>query len=74
MYRAKSGFTLRDSESGYGWQIRNAQDIFTALEGRPEFATVAEPFLIEAAGQAIDDRKEYADITEFAQFIAENYL
>lgn len=75
MYRAKNGFILHDSDApGGGWTIQNAQDIVTALLTYPVFQTVDTGILWEAIGQAVDDRKEYADIKEFAQYLADNYI
>lgn len=64
MYKAKTGFTLNNSEVPGGWTIKNAQDIVTADTG----------ILWEKIGQAVADRKEYADIKEFTQFLADNYI
>lgn len=74
MYKAKNGFTLRNSETRDGWTIREAQDIVTALLSYPYFQTVDTGILWDAIGQAVEARKEYADIKEFAQYIAENYI
>jgi len=35
---------------------------------------VASAFLWEAIGQAVQERKEYKDIKEFAEYLAENYI
>ena len=74
MYRAKNGFTLQDDRAPGGWTIRTAQDIETALCSFPAFQTVASAFLWEAIAQAVQERKEYKDIKEFAQYLAENYV
>ena len=74
MYKAQNGFTLQSSETPDGWTIQSAQDILTALLSFPYFQTVAEGILWEAIGQAVETRKEYADIKEFAQYLAENYI
>lgn len=74
MYKAKNGFTLHNDETPGGWTIRNAQDIITALLAYPYFQTVDTGILWEAIGQAVERRKEYADIKEFAGFLAENYI
>lgn len=74
MYKAKNGFTLHNSDAPGGWTIRNAQDIITALLTYTYFQTVDTGILWDAIGQAVETRKEYADIKEFAQFIAQNYI
>ena len=74
MYKAKNGFSLDNSETPGGWTIRDAQDILTALLAYPYFQTVDTGILWEKIGQAVDARKEYADIKEFAQFLADNYI
>lgn len=74
MYRAKNGFTLNDATAPGGWTIRTAQDIETALYSFPIFQTVAPAFLWEAITQAVQERKEYANITEFAQYLADCYV
>lgn len=75
MYRAKNGFILQDDTApGGGWTIRTAEDIETALLSFPVFQTVASGILWEQIAQAVEARKEYANITEFAQFLADNYI
>lgn len=74
MYRAKNGFTLQDAATPWGWTIREPGDIITALLAFPHFQTVHEAFLWDAIARAVETRKEYADIREFAQYIAENYV
>ena len=74
MYKAKNGLTLLSAETPDGWTIRTAQDILTALLAFPYFQTVADAFIWEALEQATTDRKEYADIKDLAQYIAENYI
>lgn len=74
MYKAKNGFTLQDAGTPWGWTIRTAEDIETALLSFPHFQTVASGVLWEQIAQAVEARKEYANITEFAQFLAANYL
>lgn len=73
-YRAKNGFTLADTMTKWGWEIRNGEDIITALEGLPEFETVAAPFILEALESAVDERKEYANIQELADYITANFI
>ena len=75
MYQAKNGFTLEDDTApGGGWKIRSAEDIVTALLTFPAFETVATGFIWEAIAQAIETRKVYANITDLAQELAENYI
>jgi len=74
VYKAKNGFTLLNADTPDGWTIRNAQDILTALLSRPIFQTVDTGILWDAVGQAVEARKEYADIKEFADFLAGNYI
>lgn len=74
MYKAKNGFILNDATAPGGWTIKSAQDIETALLSFPYFQTVYTGILWEAIQQATETRKEYADIKEFAQYIAENYI
>lgn len=74
MYKAKNGFTLQDSTTPDGWQIRTADDILTALLSFSYFQTVDAGILWDAIDQATTARKEYDDITELAQHLAENYI
>ena len=74
MYKAKNGFTLLDDQTPGGWTIQSPQDIMTALLAYPAFQTVAEGILWDAIGQAVTERKEYADIRDLAQYLAENYI
>lgn len=74
MYKARNGFTLLNDETPDGWRILCAEDILTALLAFPYFQTAADCFIWEAIDQATTERKVYADITEFAGYIAENYL
>ena len=74
MYKAKNGFTLQDDSAPGGWTIKTAQDIETALYSYPHFQTVSWEFLWEAIAQAVQERKEYADIQEFAEYLAANYI
>ena len=74
MYKARNGFTLHSSETPDGWTIRRAEDILTALLSFPIFQTADTGILWEAVGQAVETRKEYADIKDFAQYIAKNYI
>lgn len=50
------------------------QDVETALYSFPVFQTVYSGFLMEAVAQAIQERKEYSNITELAEYIAANYI
>lgn len=74
MYKASNGITLLDAKTEWGWSIASDADIITALLGLPYFATVATPFIVDAIKQAAGDRKEYANIGDLAQHIAENYI
>lgn len=74
MYKAKNGFTLRDETTPGGWKITQAQDILTALLEYQVFQTVASPFIWEAIQNAIEDRREWENITELAEYISENYI
>lgn len=74
MYKAKNGFTLLNAETPEGWRISRAEDIITALLSFPYFQTVATGIIWEAIGQAVNDRKEYTDIRDLAQYIAQNYI
>jgi len=74
MYRAQNGFTLKDETTPSGWKISSAPDIITALLEFPIFQTVATPFIWESIRYAIEDRKQYENITEFAEFISEHYI
>lgn len=73
-YKAMNGFTLDTADTGKGWEIKTADDITTALLSFPYFQTVDTGILWEAITQAVNDRKEYHDIKEFAEFLAANYL
>lgn len=73
-YKAKNGFTLLNADTGAGWTIRSAEDILTALLAMPAFETVASGFIWEALNQATEERKEYADINDLAQYLTENYI
>lgn len=73
MYRAKNGFTLDDPTTPAGWTIQSAEDIITALLEFPIFQTVAVPFIWEAIAQALETRKEYANIKDFAEYLT-NYI
>ena len=74
MYKAKNGFILADSTTPDGWIIRTAEDIITALLTFPAFQTVAAPILAEQMAQAIEERKEYANIKDFAEYLAAHYI
>lgn len=74
MYRAKNGFTLLDNSTRHGWKIERAEDIITALLAYPIFATVDTGILWAAIGEATEARKEYANIEEFAEYMACNYI
>ena len=74
MYKAKNGFTLRDETTPGGWRITQAQDILTALLEYPVFQTVATPFIWEAIQNAIEDRREWENVRELAEYIAKHYI
>lgn len=74
MYKAKNGLIIQNSETPTGWTIRNGSDIVLYLTGLPCFVTVAEGFLLEALEQAIESRKECADIDDLAGYIAEHFI
>ena len=74
MYRAKNGFTLKSTDTPFGWKIKRGEDIILALEALPGFETVAACFIVEAIDQAIKDRKEHEDITDLANYLNENYI
>lgn len=74
MYIAKNGLTIEDDMTPQGWQIRNAQDILTALLAFPYFETVGAAFIWEALAQAMPVRKHYKSIEDLATFLAENLI
>ena len=74
MYKAKNGLILDDNATGQGWSIESAQDLKNALLIFPIFQTVHDHALWMAVNEAIKDRKHYADIKDFAQFVADNYI
>lgn len=74
MFKAKNGFTLQDATTPDGWTIRTAEDIETALYSFPYFQTVANGILWDAIAQAVEEKKEFANIREFAEFLAAEYL
>ena len=74
MYKAKNGFTLMDNKTKDGWTIETPQDIVTALLSYPAFETVATEFIYGAIAQAVEARKEYADIEDLARELCTNYI
>lgn len=74
MYKARNGFTLQDADTGRGWEIRNAEDILTALLSYPAFQSVPDAIMWRAMDQATRNRKEYANIKEFAEHLLTNYI
>lgn len=74
MYKAKNGLMINDSMTPAGFEIRTAEDILTALYYFPAFQTVTAGFIFEALTEAIKARKEYANITDLAEFLAANYI
>lgn len=73
-YRAKNGLLLHTADTGQGWSIKSGADLLLALEGRPELATVATGYILEALAQSLEDRTDYEDVRELAAFLAVNYL
>ena len=73
-YKARNGFTLQDADTGRGWEIKTAEDILTALLIFPAFQTISSYYIWDAIDQATTDRKEYADIREFAEYLLMNYI
>lgn len=73
-YKAVCGFELLDAETEWGWPIRTASDIMLALQGYSCFETVAEDFLWQALGEAVEKRKIYANVKDLACTIAANYI
>jgi hypothetical protein len=74
MFKAKNGFTLKDATTKWGWEIKNANDLITALIGMPYFETVATDFIIEVLECAMEDRLVYEDINDLVTYIANNYI
>lgn len=74
MYKAKNGFILKDNSTAGGWNIETPQDILTALLAYPAFQTVYEGFIWEALDMATQERKEYSNIEELADYLAQNYI
>lgn len=74
MYKAKNGLIIADSSTGQGWDIETAQDLKNALLMFPLFQTVHDHALWAALDAAIKDRREYADIRDLAQFLADGYI
>lgn len=73
-YKARNGFTLQDADTGRGWEIKTAEDVLTALLIFPAFQTISSYYIWDAIDQATTDRKEYADIREFAEYLLTNYI
>lgn len=74
-YRTKSGLTLADNMTGWGWEITSASELILALEGLPGFATVATAFIVEALGSAINDKRtEFKDVQDLADTLNKYYL
>ena len=70
----QGNITLIDATTPDGWTIKSMDDVILALLAFPYFQTVATPFIVEAIQQSIKDRREYENITDLAQHIAENYI
>lgn len=74
-FKAKNGFTLADNMTGWGWEIRNGEDIITALEGLPEFETVATAFIVEALESAVKDgRTQHKNLQDLADTLTKFYI
>lgn len=74
MYRAKNGLLIEDNRTKWGWKIKTAQDIATALQGYPAFATVAEGAIWRALSEAVAERRIYADIEDLGRELAGKYI
>lgn len=74
MYKAKNGFMLNDNTTKWGWPIKTARDIATALQWYGAFATVETEFLLEAFASACEERLVYDDIEAFGNFLLANYI
>ena len=74
MFKANNGFTLQDAGTKWGWDIKTPEDLITALLGMPQFDTVYSEFICEALKQAMEERLEYANIDDLADYLATNYL
>ena len=61
-------------DTGRGWEIKTAEDILTALLIFPAFQTISSYYIWDAIDRATTDRKEYADIREFAEYLLTNYI
>lgn len=73
-YTGRNGLKIHDSRTAWGWNIQTDADLLTALEGLPEFETVAACFIQEAIKSAAADRAEWETVQELAEYIAENYI
>ena len=65
---------LLDATTPEGWSIASDSDIILALMSLPYFATVATPFIEDAVEQSARDRRDYDNVRDLAQHIAENYI
>lgn len=74
MYKGPNGLILKNADTGRGWKIRNLQDLETALYMYPAFETVYSGFILEAIAQAIEDRREYDNIDDLADYLSSNYI
>ena len=74
MYKARNGFILKDDTTAQGWTIRTPQDLITALLAFPVFQTVDTGIIWQALDDATENRKEYDDIQDLADFLAAWYI
>ena len=74
-YETKSGLALADNMTKWGWEITSASELILALEGLPEFETVATAFIVEALESAINDKRtEFKDVQDLADTLTEYYI
>ena len=74
MYKARNGFILKDDTTAQGWTIRTPQDLITALLAFPVFQTVDTGIIWQALDDATENRKEYDDRQDLADFLAAWYI
>lgn len=58
----------------WGWDVKTVEDLVLALEGETKFSSVAECFIVEAVYSALRDKQEWKNITEFSEYVSENYI
>lgn len=74
MYKARNGFILKVDTTAQGWTIRTPEDLITALLAFPVFQTVDTGIIWQALDDATENRKEYDDIQDLADFLAAWYI